>query len=407
MNKHSAIIDNSVNIHPYVKKNGMLLKKSQAENFPLGVNIFEELRRFSPKTTLTTGVAVSDGRNTEIEIDNDNGGFCDRQWIEITLQELGGSNPATLQYQLIHKDIEQYINGKKDKFHTYLPEELGYLWFLELPFEQLRKIRLTLGINADYTPIANTIPAGGSRTFYIELPLIRGSPFDIRHIRGGINYKFNFNAASVFCASGAGLSQNVGISSINILCRQINIPKITIPKDTPLVHKWINWVRNSDSINMTASRTYNSKLSSIKGLCSHLVIMFRTSSPIGNYANYNTFLGNIQDIKLVTQGDKDIGLPVTRDMSNYVFSDILNSDFLAAHPSANNLFILPFNMNPSMASMGVSYGQFHFTGEERLKITTNASFSTADVTIDCWGAMYGLFEIHSNGDFKYLENITY
>lgn len=403
MSLPNIVVDNNKGLHPYVDAGKVLIKKSHTESFPHGVNIFSGWRRQAPLTNVTTGSAISDNQNVEILIDGEKGGFIDQYIAEVELAELGNADDATVSTQLLFKNTDIYHNGQKDKFHAMLPEEWGYLYFLDLPYEELRKIRLGLAIGADYAPITDNLAQNGTRKYYIPLPIFRGTPFDHRLVKGGIKFHFFFNAASVFCSSSG--SVNVGLVGINILYRQLNIPMTPISK--PLGHKYINWIRNTETVNnMTASNTYNIKLNSHIGYCSHLVVMLRTASPIGNYTKYNTFLGNVASVALLDRSSQKVGIEFTKEMNNYLLCNNFNSDFIVSHPTGANIFLIPFNMTPSSAKDGVLYGNFYLTGNEYISISLNSSFSTANVTVDIWAAMCAEFFIMPNGDLANLRTIV-
>lgn len=395
-------IDNSKQIHPYLDTGKYLVKKTHIESFPAGVNVFSGWRRQAPQTSVTTGSAILDNQNVEIVIENPSD-FIDEYFIEVELAELGNADDATVSTQLLFKNVDIYHNGQKDKFHSLLPEEFGYLNYLDIPYEELRKIRLGLAIGSDYTPIADNLAQNSTRKYYIPLPIFKGSQFDVRLVEKGLKFQFFFNGASVFCNNSG--SVNVGLVSLNLLYRQINIPKMKLTK--PLINKWVNWIRNSETVNnMTASNTYNIKLNSLIGYCSHLVVMLRTASPVANYTKYNTFLGNVSNIALLDSATQKVGIEFTKEMSNYLIANDFNSDFIVSHPTGANIFLINFNMTPSNAENGINYGNYYLSGKEYIAISLNASFSTANVTVDVWGAMSAMFAIHPNGDLQNFRQIV-
>ncbi len=196
---NSALVDNNKKLHPYTDKGKYLVKSSHLESFPAHVNEFEGFRRQGPRTSITTGSTITDGQLIDIYLEGEQGGFTNRIFCELRLKELGNADDATVSTELVFQRIEVYANGNKELFHTIYPDELGHLQFLDLPFEQLRKIRGGLAIGSDYIPVTDNLAQNGVKTYYIEIPLFKGAPFDIRNVKGGILFKFIFNAPSVFC----------------------------------------------------------------------------------------------------------------------------------------------------------------------------------------------------------------
>jgi hypothetical protein len=394
----NIITDESKKLHPYVAKNGVLFAQSQLESFPAKVNELEGYRRINSKSALNTSGPITDGSMVDILIEGDNGGYAHSLIVEIKLRELGNLSPATICTNLIFQRVEVYMNGSKKLFHTMYPFEFGLLEYLTIPFEEMRKSRLALGLQANYTPIVGNLPQNSIKTFFIKIPLFKGSQIDFRNILGGVNFRFIFNAPSVFCDSAQ--STDVGLSDINIVLRQLNINHIR-PSKT-LRHKFINYIRNSQQIsNMTASQEYDIKLNSLRGFCSHLVIVVRENPVDTSYVNSNTYLGNISEINFADASNKRQAIPFTKDFNSMIMCENLNSDFIVSHPTGENVWILSFNMVPSSACHGVFYGNYLLTTNEHIYLKTNSSFATTNCIIDVFGAQMGYFDVEPNGEFSY------
>ena len=94
----NTVIDNFKQLHPYVKHNGILIKKSHLESFPEGINEFEGFRRQGSRTSITTGSTITDGQLIDIYLDGENGGFTNRIFCELKLKELGYADFATFHH---------------------------------------------------------------------------------------------------------------------------------------------------------------------------------------------------------------------------------------------------------------------------------------------------------------------
>ena len=398
----NIVTDEKKALHPYVNHGNVLMKPSHLESFPSSINELVGYRRITPKSGINSVGAITQSQTVDILIDGDNGGHPHSIYAEVKLRELGNSNNATVLSELIFERIEVYANGITELFHTILPEELGFINYLSIPYDELRRIRQSLALNSDYTPIAGNLPQNGTKIYYIEIPLFKGSQVDFRNIKGGVTFKFIFNAPSIFCDNTSPLSTNVGLSDINIIMKQLNIMNVK-PMKT-LRHKYINYIRNGLPIsNMTASQQYDIPLTSLSGYCSHLIIMIRTQNPATNYNNYKTFLGNIDNIEFHDSANQRLAIPFTQQIINQVLETNLNSDFIYSYPTGTNVYILPFNMVPSSASHGVFYGNYKLTTLEHILITTNSSFATNNVIVDVWGAMMSYYDIEPCGTFKFIK----
>jgi hypothetical protein len=316
--------------------------------------------------------------------------------VEIKLKELNVA-PTTVSTQLIFQRIEVYVNGSSKLFMTLYPDQVGFLEYLNIPFEELRKTRLGLGINSDYTPITNNVSQNTTKTFYIPLNVFKGSQPDLRNIAGGVNFRFVFNSCTVFCSS---TTASVQLSDLNIVLRQINLKHVRPAKT--LRHKFINYIRNSQQIsNMTAGQEYDIKLNSLRGFFSHLVVMVRENPVQTDYTNFNTFIGNIDELTFADASNKRQAIPFQKDFNSYVMSDILNSDFVVSHPTGYNIWVISFNCLPSSAQHGIFYGSYNLSTNEHIYLKTNSSFVTGSYVIDIWGAQMGFFDIEPNGQFTY------
>lgn len=396
----NILTNESKKLHPYVQKNGVLMAQSQAEeSFPAGVNELEAWRRVSPKSSIQTASQITDGMMVDILLENNLGGYVHGLIIELKLRETGNIAPATVSTQLVFQRIEIYVNGSKKLLHTVYPDETGFLDYLTVPFEELRKTRSALALDANYVPVVGNLPQNSTKTYYLKLNFFKGSQIDFRNINGGVNFRFVFNAPSVFCDPGA--SSDVALTDINLILRQLNINQIK-PSKT-LRHKFINYIRNSQQIsNMGANQEYDIKLNSLRGFCSHLVIMIRENPVSTSYVNNNTFIGNISEVNFADASNKKLAIPFTKDFNSMIMLENLNSDFIVSYPTGSNVWLLSFNMLPSSACHGIYYGNYYLTTNEHLYIKTNASFVNGSYLVDIWGSMMSYFDVDPvNGEFTF------
>jgi hypothetical protein len=239
-----TVTDNSKILHPYVKKNGVLIKQSQQDAFPENCNELVSWRRIPSKSALQTNTTITNGQNVDFEI-KDHAGHTHSIYLELTLRETGNVSAGTVYYPLIFERIEIYVNGSKQLLHSLYPDEVGFLNFLNIPFEELRRMRQAVGIDSTYTPTSGSLPQNGTNTYLIKLPFFQSQP-DLRLIQNGVMIRFYFNGASVFSTG----STSVQLDNFNLILRQINIP---VPKYNQLLrHRYINHVRNVQSLTMAA-----------------------------------------------------------------------------------------------------------------------------------------------------------
>ena len=385
-------------LHPYSKVGNMMVKSSHVGNdFPPHVNELEGWRRQPSKSALPTG-ALTQGVNVDFEI-NSTGGHISTMYIELTLKE-NNTGAATISPYQCFERIEYYVNNGQDLFRIVYPDENYFLRMLtKRDFISHRSKRFSEYLNADYTPQTGNLPQNATTTFLLEFDLFSGSQPDIRLLKNGLLCRFYFNQSAYFC-NPAG-STNVSLSNMNILIRQLNIPMVNY--GFPLRHKYINYTRNLQSINpMVANTQYDIKLNSLRGYCAYLVIMLRTNPVYSNYTNYDTFLGNIDNIEFHDRNNQLISFQFKQNFNNWIMASNFDTDFLVSYPTGTNVWILPFTMAPSQAEHGISYGGYQLTSDEIVRITTNSSFATNNVEVSIWGAMYESFWIQ-NGEIHYTK----
>lgn len=394
----NIVTDEKKILHPYVPRNGVLMAQSHLESFPAGVNEVEGYRRIAPKSALQTGSQIQNGSLVDILIQGDHGGFAHSLIVEVKLKEIGNLASATVSTQLLFERVEIYVEGSKKLFKTLYPDEFGVLDFLTISYEELRKNRKSLGINMDYTPEIGNLPQNSTKSFFLKIPIFKGSQVDFRNISGGVTFRFIFNSASVFCDNAS--STDVSLSDINIILRQLNIEHFRPPKT--LRHKYLNYIRNSQQIsNMGPNNEYDIKLNSIRGYCSHLVILVRQNPHTTNYINHNTFIGNIDEVTFADASNKRVAIPFTKDFNNHVMSETLNSDFIVSYPTGNNVWLLSFNMTLSGAQHGIFFGNYLLTTNEHVYLKTSPAFVAGSYVIDIWAGQMGFFDVNSSGQFEF------
>jgi hypothetical protein len=395
----SNLTDEKKNIQPYVKHGNVLLKASHTEAFPANVNELESWRRIPSKSSLKTSSVITSSDTVEFEIEGDNGGYPHETICELVLKETGNSTAATVITPLIFDKIEYFVNGSKVSYHVQYPDETGYLNYLNMPYEEIRKIRGANNLNLNYTPVASNLPQNGQTTFYIRLNMFKGSQPDFRNINGGIKIKFYFNSPLVFADNT--LSTTIGLFDMNIILRQLNIEKVH--HSLPIRHKYINYTRCSDQFTMSASNKYKLKLTSLIGHCSHIVLMIRANPVSTSYINWSTLIGNIDRIEFNDRSGKPVGIPFTQKLNNYIMADSLNTDFIVSYPTGTNMWILPFSILPSAAENGVFYGSYRLSGDESIDVYPNSSFVSGSYEIMAWGAQMNYFDVNPNGEFTFTK----
>jgi hypothetical protein len=380
-------------LHPYVKEGSHLIKKSHSGlKFPPFVNELEGWRRQPSKSALPTGT-LTQGVNVDFEI-NSTGGHISTMYVELTLKENNTAAATISPYQTFER-IEYYVNNGQDLFRIVYPDENYFVRMIAgqgRDFVGFRTKRLAEYLNADYTPQTNNLAQNGTTTYLLEFNLFEGSQPDIRNLKNGILCRFYFNQSAYFC-NPAG-STNVSLSNMNILIRQLNIPQVHY--SLPLRHNYINYTRNLQSINpMAASTQYDIKLNSLRGCCAFLIIFLRANPVYTNYTNENTFLGNVANIEFHDRNNQLIAFQFYQNLNNYIMAQHFDTDFINSFPTGPNVWILPFSTSPSQAEQGVQHGFYNLSSDEIVRITTNSSFSSANVEVAIWGAMYEHFDIHN------------
>lgn len=393
----NILTDERKSIHPYVKHGNVLMKASHTEAFPAGVNELTAWRRIPSKSSLKTTGNISASDTVEFEIESDQGGYIHESICEITLKENGNANAATVNTPLLFEKIEYYVNGSKDSFHIQYPDEIGILEYLNVPYEEIRKIRGSNNLNLDYTPVASNLPQNGTNIYYIRLKMFKGSQPDLRKIRGGVKIKFYFNSPTIFADNA--LSTSIGLADMNIILRQLNINESY--HSQTLRHRYVNYTRNSDVFSMAINSKYKLKLTSLNGHCSHIILLIRQNS--NTYSGATTFIGNIDRVEFNDRSNKPLGIPFTKKLNNYVMADSFNSDYIVSYPTGLNVWVLPFSIQPSSAEHGVNYGSYMLTGDESIDIYTNASFVPGSYEIMAWAAMLNYFDIDPNGLFTFTK----
>lgn len=215
--------DTKKTLHPYTKVGNVLMKSSHVDqSFPPHVNELEGWRRQASKSALPTGT-LTQGVNVDFEI-NSSGGHITTMYQEITMKE-NNIGAATVSPYKFFERIEIYFNNGEDLFKIVYPDENYYLRMLiKRDYISQRTKRLAEYLNTDYTPQTNNIARNGTTTFYLEFDLFEGSQPDLRDLKSGILVRFYFNQAAYFC-DPAG-STNVSLTNMNILIRQLNIPRV-------------------------------------------------------------------------------------------------------------------------------------------------------------------------------------
>jgi hypothetical protein len=384
----------NMNLYPRVKNaQGKLVLETQALELPASVELFSAIRRLVPNTGIPTTSPISAGAEIDFFLTTPMGKLKDCAF-EITLLNTTATATSVNLYQLWdHIDCE--VNGTL--YNQYYPDQLytnNVLLFRDsdtqtrmAPFE---------GLSATtYQPIVN-LPASSQATFLIQFPIFSNTSPDFRQINGDVRLRFYTAAQACFCLNNASANP-VQFVSFNLVISQVPTPFVRHNFD--MSHRYLQFQRQIQTIQMTANSQYTVLLSTLTGYSPYIFVMVRPAGSTQNATSFQTY----EQMALVQLNDASnniLGIQQYGLLNNYFAKDFV-SNFLAAQP---NIYLFQFCLSPMLVeNSGVALGGYQFSGRETLNLTTPAGLSTANYDITIWCPQYNYFNMNANGTFSYTK----
>lgn len=389
-----GMADESSIFAPFVAKDGKLWHPSDISIRTKNLDVWEGYNRVQPMTAINTGVLSTQQIDFQYG-SNLSKGYLDEMYTEITITE---GNTAAAQfnpYNLFNR--VEIVDLKGANYKTIYPDQLFLSQALYRDVDMSYRFNPLDRFNLDYSQIVPTIAQNASYTFILHMPLFMNQFVDTRLLKTPLLIRFFMNNAATVAFTGS--SNNLLLTSMNLLTKEIELPSLKYSKD--INFKWHNWIRNVQNIALQPNTTYNIKLNTFSGLAKYIFVLLRPT-PVSTANNfYNFSLGNqFSSIQLNDAQSNIVGVSVNMNENKYITSKDFNSLFLV-QPNTN-IVVFNFSLN-AQGGAGEFMGGYQFTTNEFVNFTTASTLSAATYELAIWAVNQEMFTITPDGEFIYTK----
>jgi hypothetical protein len=381
---------------PFVEKDGRLWHPSDISIRTKELDVWKGYNRIQPMTAVSSGLLATQ------EIDFQIGsfmstGYLDDLAVEITITEGNTGNAQFNIYDVFaHIDIQDLTGAIYKQLY---PDEMFLSQVLYRDTDGSYRFNNFEGLAfPTFVPLSPTVAQNTSYQFVIPIPVFMNQFVDLRLLKSPLMIRCYMNNAASIAYSGT--STNLLLTSINLLAKEIQLPKLSYSKC--LNFKSHNWVRNVQSIALQPSNTYDIKLNTFTGNAKYMFVLLRPS-PTANNANnlHNYALGShFSSAQINDSNSNIIGVSFNMNENKFITSKDFNSLFLV-QPNTN-IFVFNFALNAQGGS-GQYMGGLQFSSNEFFHFTTDSTLSSGTYEITLWAVNQEMFAIHPDGSFTYTK----
>jgi hypothetical protein len=330
----------------------------------------------------------------EFELTRDQLSRLDEVNLKLNITNSTGGSVTLAPAKALIQQVEIYGNQGGDMLCLMRYEDL---WTENIHYNSndWALVAASQNSNANYSTAGNAIADTATATYFIPIKtLINAGGLHLAGLKSMITIRFTFQSSTYTVISGSIPT----VTAATLLLEGVYEPKeIADMKSqmymkSPLTVKFLDRQRNTTTLALAASSTYEVNLSSINGLCAYLWFGIRAAARTA--ANQLTFTAtqSVSSFDIQDQnGQSIIGFyarqisPVDENSCIVYAESGLDNTF----PLFTGLVMVPFTENINHSFMyGAGHGFQLFSSYEKLRFTTSSIFTPGNFEIVVLAAMY-------------------